>query len=95
MSKKDQEIGLKLSDNHQTIYCDHLFRFALGPIVSKLDFGLLIDKNGSEQPEITTTLIVPTPHLLDILPLISEQSQKTEVKEELSSKLKQLLKSFE
>ncbi len=95
MSKKDKESILKFSENHQVIYCDHLFRFALGPIVSKLDFGILIEQGDYEQPEITTTLIVPTPHLLDILPLISEQSQKPEIKEELSAKLKQLIKSYE
>lgn len=95
MSKKDKESILKLSDNHQVIYCDNLFRFALGPIVSKLDFGVLIEQGDYEQPEITTTLIVPTPHLLQVLPLISEQSQNSEIKEELASKLKKILESYE
>ncbi|MFC3902063.1 hypothetical protein SAMN05421749_105112 [Acinetobacter marinus] len=95
MSKKDKESILKISENHQTIYCDHLFRFALGPIVSKLDFGMLIERGDSEEPEITTTLIVPTPHLLDALPLILQQSQNPEIKGELAAKLKQLLKSYE
>lgn len=95
MSKQDLKSELKFSNNHQTIYCDHLFRFSLGPIVSKLDFGMLTQREEEEKPEITTTLIIPTPHLLDVLPLITSQSQDPKVKDELHSKLKVLLSSFE
>lgn len=97
MSKSKKEINLVMSNAHQTIYCDHLFRFALGPTISKLEFGVLVenDELNHEVPEITTTLIVPTLNLLDVLPLIIEQSKTEEVRTELLSKLNKIIEKFE
>ena len=39
----EKKSNIVFSGNHQTNYCEHLIRFSLGPVVSKLDFGLLND----------------------------------------------------
>lgn len=97
MSKSKKEINLVISNDHKTIYCDHLFRFALGPTVSKLDFGTLVEHEelNHEVPEITTTLIIPTLNLLDVLPLIIEQSKTEEVRAEMLNKLNKIIEKFE
>ncbi len=92
--KETAELELKLAQNHQTIYADHIMRFAFGPVVSKLDFGISHDM-GQQLPEITATVIIPTPNLLEVLPLIIEQSKNPAVKDELIGKLKNIINQFE
>ena len=97
MSDSKKEINLKMSTTHQSIYCDHLFRFALGPTISKLEFGVLIedDKGDDEVPEITTTLLIPTLNLLEVLPFVLEQRKTDETKAELLNKLHKLIDKLE
>ena len=54
--KKSPEHEFKFAQNHKTIYADHIMRFAFGPVVSKLDFGISHDM-GDQLPEISTTVI--------------------------------------
>ena len=76
VKKKDQ---IAYGDNHKTVYCDHLVRFGFGPVVSKLDFGTINDiDSGNEQVSIQTTIIIPTPNLIDVIPLLNDQSKKSE-----------------
>ena len=92
--KRSAEHELKFAQSHKTIYADHIMRFAFGPVVSKLDFGISHEL-GDQLPEISTTVIIPTPNLLDVLPLIIEQSKNPEVKDEMVSKLKNIIAKFE
>lgn len=92
--KKSPEHEFKFAQNHKTIYADHIMRFAFGPVVSKLDFGISHDM-GDQLPEISTTVIIPTPNLLDVLPLIIEQSKNPAIQNEMISKLKNIIAKFE
>ena len=88
--KKSPEHEFKFAQNHKTIYADHIMRFAFGPVVSKLDFGISHDM-GDQLP----TVIIPTPSLLDVLPLIIEQSKNPAIQNEMISKLKNIIAKFE
>lgn len=93
VKKKDQ---IAYGDNHKTVYCDHLVRFGFGPVVSKLDFGTINDiDSGNEQVSIQTTIIIPTPNLIDVIPLLNDQSKKPEVRGEIISKLKEMISNLE
>lgn len=50
---------------------------------------------GDQLPEISTTVIIPTPSLLDVLPLIIEQSKNPAIQNEMISKLKNIIAKFE
>lgn len=90
MNKKKGSIVY--SDNHKTVFCDHLVRFGFGPVVSKLDFGTIEDMDaGSEQIAIQTTIIIPTPNLIDVIPLLNEQSKNKDVRKEIVSKLNEII----
>ncbi|KQG97046.1 hypothetical protein APC57_03970 [Acinetobacter baumannii] len=92
--KRSADHELKFAQNHKTIYADHIMRFAFGPVVSKLDLGISRDL-GDQLPEISTTVVIPTPSLLDVLPLIIEQSKNPEIQNEMISKLKNIIAKFE
>jgi len=91
--KKESEVSIKYSSNHQTIYSDHLIRFGLGPIVSKLEFGLVNEDD--EIVNITTTIITPTSNLLDVLPLINKQSNDENTKKAIVTRIRKILEKFE
>ena len=93
VKKKDQIV---YGDNHKTVYCDHLVRFGFGPVVSKLDFGTINDiDSGDEHVSIQTTIIIPTPNLIDVIPLLNEQSKNPEVRKDILSKLNEIISSLE
>jgi len=80
------------SEHHNTVYCEHLIRFGFGPVVSKLDFGIVNDMDpGNEQVIIQTTMIIPTPNLIDVIPLLHEQSKNPETRVEIISKLNEII----
>ncbi|WP_226093625.1 hypothetical protein LF929_021005 (plasmid) [Dickeya oryzae] len=94
MAKKKGSIVY--SENHKTVYCDHLIRFGFGPVVSKLDFGTINDiEIGDEHASIQTTIIIPTTNLMDVIPLLNEQSKKPETKREIISKLNEIISNLE
>ncbi|HAV4140215.1 TPA: hypothetical protein JIN62_003825, partial [Acinetobacter baumannii] len=89
--------NIVFSGNHQTNYCEHLIRFSLGPVVSKLDFGLLNDIQDQSKAEITNSIVIPTENLIDVIPLIVAQLENPSVKKGLLKKLddiKNSLKDF-
>lgn len=96
-SKVDNNSNIAFSNKHQTFYTEHLLRFALGPVVSKLDFGLVDDLHEESKAEITSTIIIPTENLINVLPLIIAQLENPSVKNGLIKKLdnmKESLKDF-
>ncbi|HDR2846419.1 TPA: hypothetical protein QCK30_004981 [Enterobacter sichuanensis] len=87
---------IEYSENHKTVYCDHLVRFGFGPVVSKLDFGIINDiDSGDERVSIQTTIIIPTPNLIDVIPLLHDQSKNPEVRNDIISKLSEIISSLE
>lgn len=84
------------SDNHKTIYCDHLVRFGFGPVVSKLDFGIIEDMDSSDgKVSILTTIMIPTPNLIDVIPLLYRQAKSQEVRKDMISKLNEIISKLE
>lgn len=93
----EKKSNIVFSGNHQTNYCEHLIRFSLGPVVSKLDFGLLNDIQDQSKAEITNSIVIPTENLIDVIPLIVAQLENPSVKKGLLKKLddiKNSLKDF-
>jgi len=90
MAKKKELIVY--SEHHKTVYCEHLIRFGFGPVVSKLDFGIVNDmETGNEHVAIQTTIVIPTPNLIDVIPLLHEQSKNPETRTEIISKLNEII----
>lgn len=95
--KVDNSSNIAFSDKHQTFYAEHLLRFALGPIVSKLDFGVVDDLHDESKAEITNTIVIPTDNLINVLPLIIAQLENPTIQNGLIKKLdnmKESLKDF-
>lgn len=94
MAKKKESITY--SDDHKVIYCDHLVRFGFGPIVSKLDFGIIDDIDPVDgKVSILTTIIIPTTNLVDVIPLLNEQAKNPQVRGDIISKLKEIISNLE
>lgn len=85
---------IKYSDNHQVIYVDHMIRFGVGPMISKIDF-FVIDDLDKSKIEISKTIAMPTNHFYDAMKLISEQLKTDKVKDDVLSKLKEAIKKIE
>lgn len=89
--------NITFSRNHQTAYCEHLLRFALGPSVSKLEFGLVNDLQEPSVAEITNSIVIPTEKLIEVIPLIIAQLENPNIKKGLIKKLeniKEAVKDF-
>ena len=81
-----KEKKIQYSKNHQVIFADHLVRFGIGPLVSKLDFGVIDDLDQSKV-EISRTITLPTNHLFDIVQKMHDQINQDVVKKDVVKKL--------
>lgn len=94
LKKVDNSSNIAFSDKHQTVYAEHLLRFALGPVVSKLDFGVVDDLHDESKAEIINTIVIPTENLINVLPLIIGQLENPTIQNGLIKKLDNIKESF-
>lgn len=93
-SNKIDKSDISFSNKHQTFYTEHLLRFALGPVVSKLDFGVVDELHEESKAEITSTIVIPTENLINVLPLMIAQLENPNLKNSLIKKLDNLKESI-
>ena len=94
MKKNESSQSVAYSISHQNLFCEHLVRFALGPTISRLEFGSV---NGLDTKDIAIelSLRIPTSSLLNAIPALHRDLEEDSFKEQLVNDLKGIIEQLE